>query len=66
VANFDTSTAGVFDIGGKYRLTLQPKSVKKIIKTFLIEDFFHLPLGSMTLVVHLELRKISPSFFEKN
>jgi hypothetical protein len=32
---------------------------KKIMKIFLIEDFFHLPPVSMTLVVHLELR-ISP------
>jgi hypothetical protein len=29
----------------------------KIIKTFLIEDFFHLPPVSTTPVVHLELRK---------
>jgi hypothetical protein len=33
------------------------QSCKKIFKTFLIEDFFHLPL-----VVHLELR-ISPLMF---
>jgi hypothetical protein len=36
----------------------------KIIKTFLNEDFFHLPLGSTTPVVHLEL-VISPQIFEK-
>ncbi len=30
----------------------------------MIEDFFHLPLVSTTLVVHLELR-ISPRIFEK-
>jgi hypothetical protein len=35
------------------------------MKTFLIEDFFHLPPVSMTLVVHFELR-ISPQIFEKN
>jgi hypothetical protein len=29
---------------------------KKIVKTFLIEDFFHLPPVSTTLVVHFELR----------
>jgi len=34
------------------------KGVKKIIKTFLSEDFFHLP------PVYLELR-ISPQIFEK-
>ncbi len=38
-----------------------PKENKEI---FLIEDFFHLPLVSTTLVVHLELR-ISPQIFEK-
>ncbi len=37
---------------------------KEITKTFPIEDFFHLPPVSMTLVVHLELR-ISPRIFEK-
>jgi hypothetical protein len=36
----------------------------KIIKTLLIEDFFHLPPVSTALVVHLELR-ISPQIFEK-
>jgi hypothetical protein len=36
----------------------------KIIKIFLIEDFFHLSPVPMTLVVHLELR-ISPRIFEK-
>jgi hypothetical protein len=30
----------------------------------MIEDFFHLPLVSMTPVVHLELR-MSPRIFEK-
>jgi hypothetical protein len=36
----------------------------KIIKIFLIEDFFHLPLVSLTPVANLELR-ISPRIFEK-
>jgi hypothetical protein len=37
----------------------------KIIKTFMTEDFFHLPLVSTTPMVHLELR-ISVHIFEKN
>jgi hypothetical protein len=37
----------------------------KIIKIFLIEDFFHLPLVPTTPVVHFELR-ISPGVFKKN
>ncbi len=37
---------------------------KKIMKSFLIEDFFHFPLVSTTLVVHLELR-ISLQILEK-
>jgi hypothetical protein len=36
----------------------------KIIKIFLIEDFFHLPPVSTTPLVHFELR-ISPRIFEK-
>ena len=36
----------------------------KIIKIFLIEDFFHLPPVSLISVVHLEPR-ISPRIFEK-
>ncbi len=36
----------------------------KIIKNFLIEDFFHLPPVSKTPVGHLEPR-ISPRIFEK-
>ncbi len=36
----------------------------KIIKIFLLEDFFHLPPVSLTPVVHLEPR-ISPRIFEK-
>ncbi len=46
-------------------LTLLPKVSQKIIKTFLIEDFFHLPTASTTLVLYLELR-ISRRMFEKN
>jgi hypothetical protein len=37
---------------------------KEIMKIFLIEDFFHLPPVSTTLVVHLEMR-ISSRVFEK-
>jgi hypothetical protein len=37
---------------------------KKIVKTFLIEDFFHLPLALRTPVMVLELR-ISPRVFDK-
>jgi hypothetical protein len=37
---------------------------KNLIKTFLMEDFFHLPPVSMTTVVHLEL-VISPQIFKK-
>jgi hypothetical protein len=36
----------------------------KIIKIFLIEDFFHLPPVSLIPVVHLDSR-ISPRIFEK-
>jgi hypothetical protein len=37
---------------------------KELIKNFLIENFFHLPPVSLTLVASLELR-ISPLIFEK-
>ncbi len=37
---------------------------KKIIKTFLIEEFFYLPRVSTTLVVYIE-QWISPKSFEK-
>jgi hypothetical protein len=37
---------------------------KKIIKIFLLEDFFHLPPVSTTLMVYLEL-KMSLRIFEK-
>jgi hypothetical protein len=36
----------------------------KIIKTFMIEDFLHLPPVSLTPVASLKLR-ISPRIFEK-
>ncbi len=41
------------------------KMSQKIIKTFLIEDFFHLSPVSMTLVVYLELRVYPQIFGEK-
>jgi hypothetical protein len=47
-----------------YMLTLLPKGIKKIFNNFLIDDFFHAPPVSPTLVVHFELR-ISPRNFEK-
>jgi hypothetical protein len=37
---------------------------KEIIKNFMIEDLFHLPLVSLTPVANLELG-ISPRIFEK-
>ena len=37
----------------------------KIIKIFLLEDFFHLPPVSLTPMVYLKPR-ISPRIFEKN
>jgi hypothetical protein len=40
------------------------KGVKRKCKSFLIEDFFHLPPVKTTPVVHLELQ-ISPQSFEK-
>ncbi len=49
---------------GTYKLTSQ-SSLNKIIKAFMIEDFFLLPPVSTTSVVHLELW-ISARFFEKN
>ncbi len=44
--------------------TLLPKGVKKTIKPFLIEDFFHFLPESMTPVMPLELQ-ISPRIFKK-
>jgi hypothetical protein len=37
-------------------LTLLTKYPNKIFKTFMIEDFFHLPPMSTTMVVHLDMR----------
>jgi hypothetical protein len=37
---------------------------KNIVKTFLVEDFFHLPLVSITPVVRLELQ-VPPRISEK-
>jgi hypothetical protein len=53
VAKFATSFASVVDTGGK----LPPVSTitAAIIKTNMIEDFYHLPPVSTTPVVHLEL-----------
>ncbi len=42
-----------------YDISTTQRCFKKIIKTFLIEDFFHLPPVSTAPVVHLELRKFS-------
>jgi hypothetical protein len=36
----------------------------KIIKTFLIKEFFHLPMVSLTPLVHLELRKFETALME--
>jgi hypothetical protein len=47
-----------------YVNTTTQRCPNKIIKTFLLEDFFHLPPVSLTPVVHLEPR-ISPRIFEK-
>jgi hypothetical protein len=55
-ANFATGTTGFVD-------DLVSTMFQKIIKTFLIEDVFHLPLVSTTPVVH-PLR-ISPRILEK-
>ncbi len=49
----------------KFMYSTAQKCSKKIIKTFLFEDFFHLPPVSVTPVVHLELR-ISLWMFKKN
>jgi hypothetical protein len=56
----------VSELEGKkinYMLTLLPKG-EKIMKTFLIADFFHLSQVSTTPVVYIELR-ISLRIFEK-
>ncbi len=59
-SKFSYRTAGVVDTSGKFAARVNdkfttPRCPNKIIKTFLIEDFFLLPLVSMTPVVHLEL-----------
>jgi hypothetical protein len=48
----------------QYAISTTQRCPKEIMKTFLIEDFFHLPPVSTIPVVHLELR-ISPQIFEK-
>jgi hypothetical protein len=45
-------------------MSITQKCSKKIIKTFLVEDFLHLSPVSTTPVVHLDLR-ISTRIFEK-
>ncbi len=55
---------GSFQTFWKNRRDIQ-RCPNKIIKTFMIEDFFHLPPVSTTPVVNLELR-ISPRMFQKN
>jgi hypothetical protein len=53
------------ELEGKKLSMLTQRCQKEIMKTFLIEDFFHLPPVSLTpVVVHLELR-ISPRIYEK-
>ena len=79
VANFATSSPCVVDTGGKFATGVNDTGGKfsagvndaggklphKIIKIFLIEDFFHLPPVSTTPMANIELR-ISPRIFEKN
>jgi hypothetical protein len=66
---------GVNDFGGKFKVNLKAKICiyvnsstlrcpNKIIKIFLLEGFFHLPLVSLTPVANLELR-ICPRIFQK-
>ncbi len=47
-----------------YVTSITHRCPNKIIKTFLIEEFYHLPPVSTTPVVHFEL-PISPRIFEK-
>jgi hypothetical protein len=69
VANNKTSECLHFKVKGKkfsmFTLCSTQRCPNKLNKTFLIEDFFHLPLVSLTPVVHLELQ-ISPRIFDKN
>jgi hypothetical protein len=59
---------GLFQFKGNWGLVFKTSNTQsclnKIFKTFLIEDFFHLPPVLMTPVVHLEMR-ISPGIIEK-
>jgi hypothetical protein len=62
-------STGVNDAGGKLQIYLYANSTtqscqKKIIKIFLIEDFFDLPPVFLQPVANLELQ-ISPRIFEK-
>ncbi len=62
-------STGVNDASGKWQIYLYANSTtqscqKKIIKIFLIEDFFDLPHVFLTPVANLELQ-ISPRIFEK-
>jgi hypothetical protein len=61
LANFATGIAGVVDTGGKFFTVVNDW---RQISVFLIEDFFHLPPGSTTPAVHLELQ-IYPQIFEQ-
>jgi hypothetical protein len=63
-ANFATSTTGFINTMEANNQTAIKRCPNKIIKTFAIEDFFHLQPVSMTPVVHLELQ-ISQRIFEK-
>jgi hypothetical protein len=56
-----TTLAAKFAIGA---ISVIDSCPNKIIKTFLIEDIFHLPTVSMTAVVHLELQ-ISSKYLKK-
>jgi hypothetical protein len=47
-----------------YVNTTTQRILNKLIQTFLIEDFFHLPPVSMTPMAHLKLQ-IPPQIFEK-
>ncbi len=47
-----------------YAKSTTQRCSKVIMQIFLIEDFFHLPSVSTTLVVHLELQ-MSPRIFEQ-
>ncbi len=61
------TTSDCWQLEGKNYLSAKSTAQscpKEIMKTFLIEDFFHWPPMSTTPVVHLELR-ISPRIFKK-